>query len=98
MPKFHQLADAERKAIINMSTRGHSNREIAQIFEKSHTVINKVLKAHHEEGRISAKPRPGRPKITNKRLDKRIQNISECNPYLSASKIRAKLISENQLI
>ena len=30
--------------------------------------------------------------------NKRIQNISECNPYLSASKLRAKLISENQLI
>lgn len=91
MGKFKQLTNEERKAIIKMKEQGDSSRKIAEIFGKTHTAINKVVKAYNEQGRTTANKRSGRPRITNKRLDKKIKIISEHNPLLSAPKIKAKL-------
>lgn len=91
---FKQLTTEERKAIINMKKEGYSNRKIASIFGKTHTAINKVIITYNEEGRLTTKHRPGRPRITSTRLDKKIKNLSEHNPRLSAPKIKAKLQNE----
>lgn len=94
VPKFRHLTVEERRLIISMHMQNFSHRHIASVLEKSHTCIGKVIRAYKTEGRVLAKPRPGRPKTTTKRTDQQILNLSEANPFLSAPKIQARLTNE----
>lgn len=96
MGKFKQLTDEERKILINLFKDGHSQRYIIEKLNKSQASIWKVINAYTKENRVSRKLRPGRPKITSERIDKRILEISNSNPFKSVAKIRAQLLNEGK--
>lgn len=96
MGKFKQLTGEERKIIINLFKDGHTQRYIAEKLNKSQTSICKVISIYKVEKRVSRKSRPGRPKITAERVDKRILEISNSDPFKSVPKIRAQLLNEGK--
>lgn len=74
-----------------MREEGRSYREIAKFFNVTVSATFKIIKAFEKEGRVARLTNPGRPKITDDRIDRRILNISSADPLLSAPKIHAKL-------
>lgn len=97
MAKFKYLTLEERKLVLKLYGTGKNFKEIAQLFEKSTTSIFKVINAFRTEGRVEPKQRQGRPRITTKRVDLKIQNISSVNPFMSAPKIKAKVENKYEI-
>lgn len=96
MANCGRLSTGERKAIIRLRDEGETYRSIAKIFNKTPASIFKVVKTFRNEGRVDRSYSPGRPKITTKRIDIRIKNISASNPKLSVPKILSKLALEGK--
>jgi len=98
MAEKKHLINEERRIVmyIKMKNKGNTYREIATFFNKTPAAMFKIVAAYKNDGRVSVAPKSGRPKVTNVRTDKRIVNISSSDPFLSAPKIRSKLLSENK--
>lgn len=94
MSKFKHFTTEERRAIINLHNDGKTYREIARIFQKTVAAVFKVVRTFKNDARLIESKRSGRPRITNKKVDSKIINLSSADPFLSAPKIRGKLVDK----
>lgn len=98
MGKFKYTTLEERQVIIKMHQEHKTMRKIGHIIGKSTTAIYKIINAFKKEGRVAPLLRKGRPRITSKRIDTRIVNMSNADPTLSAPKICATLKENSDVV
>ena len=74
--------------IIGMLKTGNtSKKDIQSILNVSRTCIDQTEALYAETGSLEDRPRSGRPKVSTKYDDRRLVELSESNPNLSAEKL-----------
>ena len=81
-----RLNDAQRHSAIGMIDGGLSYREIARHLWCSHQTIMKLVQRHEQTGSVSDRPRPGREKVTSRRIDRDIILAHLRNRFRTATK------------
>ncbi|KAH6922691.1 hypothetical protein HPB50_018006 [Hyalomma asiaticum] len=82
-----RLTADERRAIAVMG-RTMSQRAICAAAGRPMRIVNRVLQAYYNEGRISDAPRGSRQRVTSEDEDRLIVTAAVAEPYLSAREIR----------
>lgn len=73
--------------VITLVSAGTSRREVARRFGVSHSVINRAVRRHEEDGLLTRRPGQGRPRCTTAREDRRMVNTAVRQPSLTAREL-----------
>ena len=67
------LSNAERELAIGMMQAETSKIDIARLLRCSHVTIHALWNRYQRSGSVADRPRPGRPRVTTPREDRRIR-------------------------
>lgn len=79
----------ERKIVIKNYLEGKTQREIANIVNKSKSTVHDIIKRYNDDKRISNKQRAAVEKKLSQRDEKFIIREVQKNPFISAPKLTA---------
>lgn len=79
-----RLTNAERERAIGMILAGTSKIDIARLFGCSHVTIHALWNRYQQTGSVADRQRPGRPRVTTPREDRRIRLTHLRNRYQTA--------------
>ena len=83
-----RISAEKRSLVMEFTSDGMSQKEIAQTLHISRRSVQYIIKKFKETGRVADKERSGRPRILNKRMERRVARISKGNPMWTARKVR----------
>lgn len=89
--KITQSTLEQRKIVIDNHLQGKSEREIANIVNKSKSTVHDILKRYKEYNRISNKQRAPVKKKLSPRNEKFIMHEVQNDPFISAPKLATLL-------
>lgn len=95
--KNKQISMDTKKIIINLKNDGKSLSEIAEIVKRPRSSVQYVIQQFKKTKTIANKPRSGRPRKIDHRLEKRIVRSVNENPKISACVIAGNLKSTDGL-
>ena len=86
MPR-HELTSKIKETIISLENDGYSIRNIARILKIGKTTVHSVLQKYQLTGSTANLPRSGRPQATSAADDRKIRQMIEKNPKLTAPEV-----------
>ena len=86
-----RVPEADRRLIIELSQKGHSQRAIGALVNRPLKTVNRIVQAFRYEGRIHDAPRGAPPRATTEDDDRCIIAAVVEDPFLSAREIREEL-------
>ncbi|KAL1489844.1 hypothetical protein ABEB36_013776 [Hypothenemus hampei] len=90
MPR-HKLSADEANRAIGMIEAGRLQREVANFFQVSESVISRLVHRYRETENVTERPRSGRPRVTTPAQDRfltvsiRRDPLSTCPDYATAA-------------
>lgn len=89
--KTRELTEGERGEVIGFLKAGWSKRKIATEMKCSPTAVQKIKVKYRKYGDVKNRPRPGRPRCSTDRQDRKIKFTSLSNRRLGAKAIGLRL-------
>lgn len=86
-----RVPEADRRLIIELSQKGHSQRAIGALVKRPLKTVNRIVQAFRYVGRIHDAPRGTPPRATTEDEDRYIIAAVVEDPFLSAREIREEL-------
>ncbi len=83
MVKSRELSELERIEIIRLSSKGHSQREVAAMIKCSQSTVKTTLLRYKEHKTVKNLHRTGRNPISNERDQRNLINLTKKNRRLS---------------
>ncbi|XP_064485953.1 uncharacterized protein LOC135398481 [Ornithodoros turicata] len=80
-----------RREVATLSLTGLSQRAIASRLGCSLSSVNRIVRAHREEGRLEDAPRSGRPPATTTEEDQQIVAVSAVEPFFTSTDNKREL-------
>lgn len=91
MPRGINLTDDLKFRVVSAYQAGIRQAEIARQFFLKRSTVCMLIKRYEQRGDVSTKKKSGRPTKVTPRLARTIKKISTENPFLSSSKIKARI-------
>ena len=90
MPKGKSIGHEMRELIVRLHNDGMSKHAIARTLKKSRTVVRRAISSFERDGQLTPKPKPGRPRKTSVRDDRRISRLCEIDRFRPISAAAAE--------
>ncbi|KAH0604544.1 uncharacterized protein H6S33_006921 [Morchella sextelata] len=87
--KRRETTDVERVEVLKLYAEGCTYRKIQAQTGVSKSDVSKIIKRYKETGSLNKVPRPGRPRIIDERAMRRLDRITNNNPYATLAEITA---------
>ena len=87
-----RLSQLDRGRAIALILQGPSQRDVAQPFGVHESMISCLVQRLRATGRLTNRPRSGRPCITTQRQDRRIRLVHLCNRLRTATETAREVI------
>ena len=79
-----------RELIVRLYNDGMSKHTIARTLKKSRTVVRRAISSFERDGRLTPKPKPGRPRKPSVRDDRGISRLCEVDCFRPVSAVAAE--------
>ena len=89
-----QLSKDLRDKVIELFKSGVRNVDISERLKMYKGTVSKIIRKYQEYGSTATRPRRGRPKKTNRVLDRYIKRLSHDNPRMPATHIFKQIVEE----
>lgn len=81
-----------RKEIVRLYQENRfTERDIARELNVSASTVHYWIERYNSEGNVDVKPKTGRPRITDRTIDRQILETSDDQPFLAATEIQREL-------
>ena len=87
-----RLSQLDRGRAIALSLQGRSQRDFAQQFGVHESTISRLVQRLRATGRLTDRPRSGRPRVTTQRQDRRIRLVHLHNRLRTATETAREVI------
>lgn len=91
MGRGKELSLDKKNAVVDMAKGGSSSYEIASILGVTSRTVRRVVARHQASGSVENKPRPGRPRKSDERYDRRLIILSKANRFKTARKLNNEM-------
>ena len=92
-----KLSDFEKKKIIALYKENKTITDISSLLNRSKSVVSRIVKVYSLTGSPFSGKKPGRPRKTSKRTDRKIQRISLRDRFKTANQISREINEETQV-
>ena len=87
-----RLSQLDRGRAIALILQGRSQRDVAQQFGVHESTISRLVQRLRATGRLTDRPRSGRPRVTTQRQDRRIRLVHLRNRLRTATETAREVI------
>lgn len=91
MGKGSELSPKKRGIALALINEGRLQTEVAKRLGVSQSAISRAKKRVEESGKLTSRPRSGRPRVTTPRTDNKIHLDIKKNPFLTSAKLKQRL-------
>ena len=90
-----RLSQLDRGRAIALILQGRSQCDVAQQFGVHESTISRLVQCLRATGRLTDRPRSGRPRVTTQRQDRRIRLVHLRNRLRTATETAREVIEEH---
>ena len=87
-----RLSQLDRGRAIALILQGRSQRDVTQQFGVHESTISRLVQRLSATGRLTGRPRSGRPRVTTQRQDRRIRLVHLRNRLRTATETAREVI------
>ena len=87
-----RLSQLDRGRVIALILQGRLQRDVAQQFGVHESTISRLVQRLRATGRLTDRPRSGRPRVMTQHQDRRIRLVHLCNRLRTATETAREVI------